>query len=73
MASSQFLCEQVVGRPQPPRETIHLKAVRPERNALEIRFPRVTGFRVDFPDDQFRADFTDDSIRGNLLLFRELL
>jgi type III restriction enzyme len=27
--------------PQPPRETIQVKAVRPDRDALEIRFPRI--------------------------------
>ncbi len=27
--------------PQPPRETVQVKAVRPERDHLEIRFPRV--------------------------------
>ena len=36
-----FNAEPVVAPPQPPRETVHVKAVRPERDALEIRFPRV--------------------------------
>ncbi len=36
-----------VAPPQKPRETVQVKAVRPERDALEIRFPRVSGYRVD--------------------------
>ena len=34
-----FTAKPVVAPPQPPRETIQVKAVRPERDALEIRFP----------------------------------
>ena len=37
----------VVAPPQPPRETIQVKAVRPDRDHLEIRFPRVAGYRVE--------------------------
>jgi type III restriction enzyme len=38
-----FTAKPVVPRPQPPRQTIHVKAVRPERDHLEIVFPRVEG------------------------------
>ena len=38
-----FTAKPVVAPPQPPRETIQVKAVRPERDHLEIRFPRVAG------------------------------
>src|SRR6201982_1555237 len=48
--------------PQPPRETIQVKAVRPERDHLEIRFPRVVGYRVDLPQERLTAEFNDDSI-----------
>ena len=34
-----FTAKPVVAPPQPPRETIQVKAMRPERDALEIRFP----------------------------------
>ena len=34
-----FTAKPVVAPPQPPRQTIHVKAVRPERDALEIQFP----------------------------------
>ena len=40
---------------------IHVKAVRPERDALEIRFPRVEGYRVELPEERLTAKFNDDS------------
>ena len=57
-----FTAKPVVAPPQPPRKTIHVKAVRPERDALEIRFPRVTGYRVELPDERLTAEFSDDSV-----------
>lgn len=56
-----FNAEPVVAPPQPPRETIHVKAVRPERDGLEIRFPRVQGYRVELPQDRLSAEFDEDS------------
>jgi type III restriction enzyme len=41
-----FTAKPVVAPPQPPRETVQIKAISPERDALEIRFPRVEGYRV---------------------------
>ena len=38
-----FTAKPVVAPPQPPRETVQVRAVSPERDALEIRFPRVRG------------------------------
>ena len=38
-----FTAKPVVAPPQPPRETIQVKAVRPDRDALEIRFPACRG------------------------------
>jgi type III restriction enzyme len=57
-----FTAKPVVAPPQPPRETIQVKAVRPERDPLEIRFPRVQGYRVELPRERLSADFTDDSV-----------
>lgn len=57
-----FTAKPVVAPPQAPRETIQVKAVRPERDALEIRFPRVEGYRVELPEDRLEAEFSDDSI-----------
>jgi type III restriction enzyme len=56
-----FTARPVVAPPQPPRETIQVKAVRPDRDALEIRFPRVAGYRVELPQERLRATFNDDS------------
>src|SRR4029078_5161927 len=42
-----FTAKPVIAPPQPPRETVHVKAMRPERDALEITFPRVEGYRVE--------------------------
>jgi type III restriction enzyme len=57
-----FTAKPVVAPPQPPRETIQVKAMRPERDALEIRFPRVEGYRVELPEERLTADFNEDSI-----------
>lgn len=57
-----FTAKPVVAPPQKPRETIHVKAVRPERDALEIRFPRVQGYRVELPEERLTAEFNDDSV-----------
>lgn len=55
-----FNAKPVVAPPQKPRETVQVKAIRPERDALEIRFPRVSGYRVDLPNENIEAEFTDD-------------
>ena len=56
-----FTAKPVVAPPQPPRETVQVKAMRPERDALEIRFPRVAGYRVELPEERLTAQFNDDS------------
>lgn len=57
-----FTAKPVVAPPQPPRETIQVKAMRPERDHLEIRFPRVQGYRVELPREHLKAQFNEDSI-----------
>ncbi len=57
-----FTAKPVVAPPQPPRETIQVKAVKPERDALEIRFPRVEGYRIELPEDRLEAEFNDDAV-----------
>ena len=57
-----FTAKPVVAPPQPPRETIQVKAMRPERDALEIQFPRVQGYRVELPEERLTAEFNDDSV-----------
>lgn len=56
-----FTAKPVIAPPQAPRETIHVKAVRPERDALEIRFPRVVGYRIELPEERLTAQFNEDS------------
>lgn len=57
-----FTAKPVISTPQPPRETIQVKAMRPERDALEIEFPRVQGYRVELPEERLTAEFNADSI-----------
>src|SRR5439155_15360686 len=56
-----FTAKPVVAPPQPPRETVQVKAVRPDRDALEIRFPRVAGYRIELPEERLTANFNEDS------------
>ncbi len=56
-----FTAKPVVAPPQPPRETVQVRAVRPERDHLEIRFPRVEGYRVELPEERLTAEFNSDS------------
>ena len=65
-----FTATPVVAPPKPPRETIHVYAVRPERDHLEIRFPRVAGYGVELPEDNLTAEFNEDS---GLVLTPELV
>ena len=56
-----FTAKPVVARPTPPRETVQVRALSPERDDLEIRFPRVQGYRVELPDERLEAEFNEDS------------
>ncbi len=55
-----FTAKPVVAPPQTPRKTVQIKAVSPERDACEIRFPRVAGYRVELPEERLQANFTPD-------------
>ena len=44
------------------RKTVQVMAVRPERDHLEITFPRVSGYREDPPKEDLVANFTGDSV-----------
>ncbi len=39
-----------------PRSTVQVHAISPERDSLEIRFPRVASYRVERPDDRLEAE-----------------
>ena len=57
-----FTAKPVPRKTKPPRETVSVRAVRPERDALEIRFPRVAGYRVELPEERLTAEFNEDSV-----------
>ena len=56
-----FAAKPVIAKLKPPRPTVHVRAVSPERDALEIAFPRVEGYRVELPEERLTAQFTSDS------------
>lgn len=56
-----FTAKPVIAPPQPPRETVLVRAVRPERDHLVIRFPRVEGYRVELPRERITATFDETS------------
>jgi len=55
-----FTAKPVVAPVKPPKKTIRVSAMK-ERAALELVFPRVSGYRVDLPEERLTAKFTDDS------------
>ena len=57
-----FTAKPVPRKVTPPRETVSVRAVRPERDALEIRFPRVGGYRVELPEERLTAKFNETSV-----------
>jgi type III restriction enzyme len=57
-----FTAKPVVAPPGPPRETVRVQAIRPDRDALEITFPRVEGYRVELPDERLTAKFNENSV-----------
>ena len=56
-----FTATPVVAPPAKPRETVRVHAIRPDREALEITFPRVEGYRVELPEERLTAAFNADS------------
>ena len=57
-----FTAKPVVAPPIVPRKTVQVKAMSPDRDHLEIRFPSVSGYRVALPDQIVTAEFTPDSV-----------
>ena len=56
-----FTAKPVDAEPQPPVAMTEIRAVTPERDASEIRFPRVSGYRIQRRDRPLRALFTGES------------
>lgn len=57
-----FAAKPTVSPPQPPADTIRVHAVKPERDALEITFPRVEGYRVELENERLDAKFGPDHV-----------
>lgn len=57
-----FASKPVVSPPAKPRETVRVHAVRPDRDSLEITFPRVEGYRVELPNERLEAQFGPDHV-----------
>lgn len=55
-----FTAKPVVAPVKAPRKTTHVKALK-NRSKLEICFPRVSGYRIELPEEQLRAEFVPDS------------
>ena len=55
-----FTAKSVITKPQAVKPTVQVKAISPERDALEIRFPRLDGYVVKLPEERLAADFTAD-------------
>jgi type III restriction enzyme len=57
-----FTAKPVIAKSKPPKNTIHVEAVSPDRDELEITFPRVEGYRVELPEEKLTAVFNPDSV-----------
>ena len=57
-----FTAKPVIAKSKPPKRTVTIKAVRPERDDRAIAFPNVQGYRVELPDTRLTAAFTPDSL-----------
>ena len=56
-----FTAEPVPAPRPVVKPTIAVRAISPDRDHAEIRFPRVEGYRVELPEDHVTAEFTADS------------
>jgi type III restriction enzyme len=55
-----FAASPQVAKPTKPKPVTRVQAIK-ERSALEIVFPRVSGYRRDLPSEKLEAVFTEDS------------
>ncbi len=56
-----FTAKPTIAPPSAPKPTTRVAAVK-ERAHLEIRFPRVDGYRIELPDKRIGAEFNEDSV-----------
>jgi type III restriction enzyme len=52
--------DRTIPKPKEPRPAVEVRSL-PERWPLAIRFPKVDGYRVEFPDAPLVAEFTEES------------
>ena len=57
-----FAAKPVIAPPTKPLETVRVHAIKPDRDALEITFPRVEGYRVELPNERLEARFGPDHV-----------
>ena len=58
----EFTNTPVVKPSRPTNTSVRVHPVSPERDHLQIEFPKVTGYRIELPDEQLSAEFTGDSV-----------
>lgn len=56
-----FTAQPVVSKPSPPENMVRVHSISPARDASEIRYPRVDGYRTELPSEKLTAAFTADS------------
>ncbi len=56
-----FTSKPHVVAPPKPQERILVRAISPQRDGQEIRFPRVAGYRIEMPESCLRAKFDEYS------------
>jgi type III restriction enzyme len=57
-----FTAKPVLAPPQRVKPVVQVKAMSPERDHLEIRFPRLEGYRMQLPDERLKAEFSADHV-----------
>ena len=57
----EFTDHKPASHVNPPKPSVRVHPVSPERDYLMIEYPRVTGYRVELPDEHLSAHFTKDS------------
>ena len=57
-----FNAKPVIAPPQPPRETIQVKAVRPNAMRWESAFHALKAIACELPEERLSATFNEDSV-----------
>ena len=57
----EFTDRKPASKVNPTKPSVRVHPMSPERDLLMIEYPRVTGYRVELPDEHLSAHFTEDS------------